>query len=245
MELRIGGNEVNLSLSKTFVAEDEGALLLQISKHKPLADYLTKWKPADGSSLSSMTVVSVDMIASRIASILVEVTLVHAKTKAKLSQRVRLSDEVRSVVLPVAMLAGGKPAAVLIERRRIATGGELQLEAIEGTFGKDGTLTNSVVPAVLKLFDSIGWSITEKTCTALSMDDVSLGADSTPVRLLQATKIFGAESLNEALAASKDGDVRLVAVDLDLVPTTTTDLKACVAASLALDALAKQQHAAQ
>lgn len=232
MELRVGGNEVFLCFSRAYVAEDDAALLQQISKFKPLVDYLTTFKPQD-LTVSTITVTNVTMIASRVFSIIFDLTLVHSKSRESCTQTVKLEDSVQCVVLPI-LSVGTSHYAALVARPRVALGGEFILEAFSGAFGKDGLLT---APSI-GLLECVGLQVSEKTTVALSNEEICLGDELGPVRILKATKAISQQTFDDAFASAQPDELgaRLVAIPLEEVITNhTSDMKAVVAATLALN----------
>jgi hypothetical protein len=232
MEFRVGGNEVLLSLDRAYIAEDDTALLQQISRFKPLVDYLTTFKPQDF-VVSTLTVTNVSIIAGRISAVRGVVTLKRKSTKATQAEPLFLSDQQPAIVLPV-ITVGARHFAVLISRPRLAIGGAPITEAFEGTFGEDGAFQTEGAD----LLHALGLQITEKSCSTLSSDDISIGdSGAPPFKVLRATKVFTEQSFNDAMQstiASEDGLSRLVVVPMDEVAAASTDLKANVAASLFL-----------
>lgn len=231
MELRIGGNEVFLSLGRAFYTADENALLQQVSRFKPLIDYLTTFKPQDF-TISLMSVAAVSFIANRISDVTLDVTLKHKTTKENLQQVLTVAEETRTVVLPV-MLVGNTMYAALVQRPRVAAGGHTVVEAFAGDFAKDGTFNAEGK----ELLDAVGFQISEKSCTALTKEDISLGDEGQgPVRILKASKAFSQQSFDEAFGGQPvtSGSSKLIAVPLESVAAESTDMKAVLAASLAL-----------
>ena len=236
MELRIGGNETFLCLNKAFHTADENALLQQVSRFKPLVDYLTTFKPADF-SLSIMSIASVTFIASRIADVTFDVTLKHKTTKETSTQVLTLQDDTRVVVLPV-MSVGNRQYAALVRRPRVAAGGHDAVEAFCGTFAKDGSFNAEGK----ELLEKVGFSVAEKTCTALGNGELlSVGDEGQPgVTVLKATKVFSQASFDETFGGAPvtHGASVLAAIPLEEVAANSTDVKAVLAASLALAATA-------
>jgi hypothetical protein len=233
MEFRVGGHEVLLSLDKAYVAEDDTALLQQVSRFKPLVDYLTTFKPAD-LTLSTLVISNVNLIAGRVAGIRGHITLKHKTTKATRTEPLALSDEHRCVVLPV-LSVGDRYYAVLVRRPRLAIGGEFITEAFEGTFAKED---GAFVAEDDVLLQGIGLQVTEKTCSALAGEDINMGVEgSAPVKVLRASKVYTEQSfdeMNKTLMVSEDGRSSLVIIPVEDVPSHSVDLKAIVAASLFL-----------
>lgn len=230
MELRVGGNELLLCLDRAYVSDDETALLQQVARFKPLVDYLTTFKPSDF-TLSVYTVANVGFVASRVSSVSGHITLKHSATKELLTQPLTLSDDASVVVLPM-ITVGTNHYAVLVERARVAVGGEKVAEAFSGSFGKDGAF----VTECGELLNALGFQITEKTCTALANDEMVLGQEGNkPLRIVRASRTFTQESYDDAMrSAIATDDAKLVVVPLADVAATSTDMKAVLAASLAL-----------
>lgn len=233
MEFRVGGNEVLLSLERSYVSEDDTALLQQISRFKPLVDYLTTFKPQDH-VVSTLTVANVASVAGRIASIRGTLGLKDKASKTVTTQPLFLSDDAPAVVLPV-ILVGQRNYAVLISRPKLAIGGAVAVEAFEGSFRKDD---GSFVAEGSELLKALGLQITDKTCSALTAEDVCLGNEGlAPVKVLRASKTFSEQSFAEATATpivSEDGSARLVVVPMEEVAQVSSDLKANLAASVFL-----------
>ena len=241
MEYRVGGNEVLLTLDRAYVADDDTALLQQVSRFKPLVDYLTTFKPQNV-TVSTLTITNVQQIAGRVAAVRGMLTVKHKETKDTITQPLVLADEAPSVVLPV-ITVGQKHYAVLVRRPRLPVGGAEVTEAFEGTFRKED---GAFVAEGAELLKALGLQVTDKTCSALSNDDVTLGNEgSAPVKLLRASKIFTEQSFADATQTaivSEDGSASLVVVPMEEVSTASSDLKAIVAASVFMRS--KQQAAA-
>jgi hypothetical protein len=234
MEYRVGGTEVLLTLDKAYVAEDDTALLQQVSRFKPLVDYLTTFKPQD-SVVSVLTINNVTTIAGRIASIRGRITLKHKVTKETQTEALALSDESRAVVLPV-LSVGTAQYAALVRRPRLAIGGALITEAFEGTFAKED---GAFVAEGSELLKALGFHITDKTCSALSSEAISFSDGNPPVKVLRASKVFTDSAFADATrSAIQSDDATLVIVPIEEVATQSTDAKAVVAASLLLRAKA-------
>jgi hypothetical protein len=231
MELRVGGNEVLLTLHAAYVTDDDTAHLQQVARFKPLLDYLTEYKPAGDVYISAMIVTNVTFIANRVASVVVDVDLKNKATKESLVQTLALSDDVPVVVLPV-LSVGTKHYAMLVTRPAVAIGGEAIVEAFAGAFNKDGSFnaTDS------DLLSDVGFPVSEKTCTALTAEEVSLGHEGQrPVRLLKANKTFTQDSYDDAFSHPvKRGDATLTLVLLEDVASVSADMKAVLAAALVL-----------
>lgn len=229
MEYRVGGNEVLVTLERSYVAEDDAALLQQVTRFKPFVDYLTTFKPQDF-VVSVFTISNISLIAGRVSAVAGTLTLKHKLTKELRVEPITLTDAATVVVLPV-ITVGTTHYAVLVKRPRIAVGGASIAEAFTGHFGKDGNL----VADGGDLLKALGLHVSEKTCSALSNEDIVLGHEGqAPVKIVRATKIFTEQSFDDAMATpitSEDG-TSLEVIELDQVMYSTSDLKAIVAASL-------------
>ena len=229
MELRVGGNEVYLSMHSDNVCDDKAGTLQQVSKFKPLVDYLTKFHPTEF-SIAAMTVRNVRWVAQRIVSVVVDVKFT-GKNRQSMVRSVLLSEETIHVVLPV-LVVGDKSYAVLLSSPHVLLGGANINEAFSGIFLKDGTFECEYA----ELLKRADLHVTDRACTALTAEDVSLDSDRS-VRLMQFPKVL---TQREFAATFSDaglphvGDASLVVCPLSEVTSKTTDLKALLAASMIL-----------
>lgn len=210
------------------------ALLNDVAKFKPLADWMTKYRPTEF-SLSVLTVRSVQKLSQRISSVVFEVTLVSKNSKEDLVQTVTLCDEpAQCVLLPIANVEGTK-YAILASANRVPLGAKKVEEAFTGYFQKDGAFECVSASALLP---KVGYSLNEKFCQGLSEEEISLGDEGFPaVRPVFMEKNFskseflsyfgpGAEGVSTADGSS------LVAYPVAEVAEHSSDLKALVATSL-------------
>ena len=242
MDLRISGTEVFVQLDKGYVAEDDAALLQEVSKFKPLADWITKFRPTDF-NLSVIVIRSISKVAQRISSIVFEVTLVSKSSKENLVQTVTLCDEPTQVVLLPILVVDGKKYGALVNSTRVALGSVNVTEAFTGFFQKDGSFESQAATALL---DPVGIATSEKYCQSLSEEDISLGDDGfPPVRPMYLEKAISKAEFDNFFGASNkttNDAGTLVAYPLEEVASNTSDIKAILTASLVL---AKSQNETQ
>jgi hypothetical protein len=258
-ELRIGANEVLLSLAPEYRTADSSAdatatLLGAVQRFKPFIDLLTAFKAPAECELTTVVVKNVGQIGTRISSVVLDVTLRNAKTKAAVTQPVLLdADTVSAVVLPVIDVVDSDPNssvtatggfAVLFPRARLALGSQTLLVAPVGFFsGSDAgggavqnlQLTNGVTSDDLASAGFRAQHLTERMCTPLAGEDIVTGYEGqAPVRVFASRRSCTAAELQELIAARDTLERPFVLVPLEDVAARTTDINAILAASLLL-----------
>lgn len=233
MDLRVSGVEVLLTLHRAYVTNDDTALLQQVSKFKPLADWITNFRPS-GFTLSQITVRNVTFVAQRISSVTFDVVLVSKKDHtADLTQTVTLNDEPVAVVLLPIVTVGSERYGVLVSQLRLAADASAVEEAFLGHFVKDGSFECRTVG----LLAAAGINTTEKNCVSLASEEFSVGEEGLPpVRFMHTTKTMTKSDFDANFnkgSATVDGV--LVARPLkEIAQSSAADLKARLAASLTL-----------
>lgn len=227
MELRVAGHEVLLNVHQSYCADDESAVIANVSKYKPLLDYLTK-VVLDDVALSAITIRNVATISQRIASVTVDVEFVKmGPSRERSTETIILSEDPTAVFLPT-VESGGKRFAVLVQQPKVATGGQNVAGAFVGTNPKPGVFSG-VGEDLLRTVGIDAYGL--KT---LNQRDVVLGNEGTaPVKFLSSMKIVSEADL-ASIAEAADATGKIVLMDLEDVPSMCADLKACVAASLLL-----------
>eukprot|EP00758_Cryptobia_borreli_P015627 Tbor_TRINITY_DN6042_c2_g1::TRINITY_DN6042_c2_g1_i1::g.10638::m.10638 len=243
MELKIGSNEVFLSLHPTYCSEDDGKILLQVSEYPPLVQWLTKYHPeASNFVLSSVTVRNIQWIAKRLLSVTADVEISTKESEStngdkpnSITQSVTFTEEPQAVLLPLIMINGFEKA-ILIKQRRVALGGNDLEEAFIGTITKDGFQGVGA-----NTLSELGFDLSTSNLTRLCANELSFGDGLPTCTIHKVTKVMTATEMSEFLGGGigstsakefEGGAYSLSVHSLDEIVKSGADLKALTAASL-------------
>lgn len=230
MELRVAGNEVLLSLHRTYCAEDDSAVLQAVSKFKPLMDYLTKLN-TDGFALSTLLVRNVQYVAQRIVQVHLDALFQAKGALDTITDSITLSDESLAVYLPVVVCSGVK-YGVLVAEPLVAIGGQSIAHALCGVQSKPGAFTS----AHNELLSSNGFAV--DGLTSMSANELVVGHEGlAPSKFLTSTRVVTEDELAALQSLAAVGGVSLVIQAVEDIVTNSQDLKATVAAALTLSSL--------
>ena len=230
MNISVGSHNVFLQLHPAYCSSDDGSLLQQVSKYRPLVDWLTKFRPeARLHKISQITVCNASWVAKRLESVSIDVEFVSADGSARITQSFTLTDFSQTVLVPI-LKVNGSQYPILIRQSRAALGGEQCEEFFVGNVTADGF--EGPNSALLK---NIGFNLTPTALTELRPGNLSFADGLPPANFAKAeldAPHSDAQELLQVGGKTFPGGITLKALTISEVLASSSDLKTILACTL-------------
>ncbi|RNF07452.1 hypothetical protein TraAM80_03428 [Trypanosoma rangeli] len=224
MEIQVGEKVALLTTHKTYRDDAEDSVRA-VANYSPFCKYVEACA-RHGPVPSTFVIRDIRRVAHRIVGLTVDV---ECDTRSgRVVQSVDLCDSSPAIILPVSTV-NDICYAILVRQRQTSVSCSFILEAFCGAVNDTGNLT---APKD-ELFQQLGVDLQQ--VRAVSPKKYTIGNEGTaPYKIYSVTVEMSPETLQTLQNASMIVEKSLVAMPLDEVLSTVSDVKACLAASLLL-----------
>ena len=231
MNLSVGSHDIFLQLHPAYCSSDDGSLLQQVSKYRPLVDWLTKFRPdASLHKLSQITICNVSWVSKRIESVALDVEFISTSEGApRITQSFSLTEYPQTVLIPL-LKVNGTQFPLLVRQERAALGGQVSEEAFIGNVNADGF--EGPHSAILI---SMGFNLAPTALTELRSGSLSFADGLPPANFAKVELEIPQDEAQQFLEQGGklfEGGVYVKALTQSEVLSSSSDLKTVLACTL-------------